>query len=69
MDSLSDAQLAEVGGGQGGRSWFQWTQHEGPANRPSRAVTYHNWEVTYAALCAALVEQRPDGLLGFSQVG
>ncbi|KAG2497705.1 hypothetical protein HYH03_004442 [Edaphochlamys debaryana] len=56
----------EVGGGAGGRSWWQWTD-SGPAGRPSKAASYTGWDVARTALVAALREHQPDGLLGFSQ--
>ncbi|KAF8055937.1 dfr1 [Scenedesmus sp. PABB004] len=66
--TLAPSQLAELGGDAagGGLSWFCWSDL-GPDKRPSLAVKYSRWDETYAALCAALREQRPDGLLGFSQ--
>ncbi|KAG2436656.1 hypothetical protein HXX76_006184 [Chlamydomonas incerta] len=56
----------EVQGGRDGRSWWQWTD-SGPSGRPSKAANYTGWEVSQAALVAAIKEHSPDGLLGFSQ--
>ncbi|PNW85977.1 hypothetical protein CHLRE_03g201439v5 [Chlamydomonas reinhardtii] len=56
----------EVQGGRDGRSWWQWTD-TGPSGRPSKAAHYTGWEVSQAALVAAIKEHSPDGLLGFSQ--
>lgn len=42
-------------------------QDLGPDKRPSLAVKYAKWDVTYAALCDALRQHRPDGMFGFSQ--
>jgi hypothetical protein len=42
-------------------------QDLGPDKRPSLAVKYAQWDVTYAALCDALRSHKPDGLFGFSQ--
>lgn len=49
--------------------WLFWwcRQDLGPDKRPSLAVKYSHWEVTYAALCDALRQHKPDGLFGFSQ--
>jgi hypothetical protein len=55
-----------VGGSADGLTWFQWYDL-GPDKRPSLAVKYSNWDVTYASLCDALRQQQPDGLFGFSQ--
>jgi hypothetical protein len=44
-----------------------YRQDLGPDKRPSLAVKYAKWDVTYAALCDALRQHRPDGLFGFSQ--
>eukprot|EP00198_Chlamydomonas_reinhardtii_P010043 XP_001699380.1 predicted protein [Chlamydomonas reinhardtii] len=52
----------EVQGGRDGRSWWQWTD-TGPSGRPSKAAHYTGWEVSQAALVAAIKEHSPDGFL------
>jgi hypothetical protein len=64
--TLTEQQIKEVGGSSEGLTWFQWSDL-GPDKRPSLAVKYSNWDVTYASLCDALRQQQPDGLFGFSQ--
>jgi 7-keto-8-aminopelargonate synthetase-like enzyme len=64
--TLTEQQIKEVGGSADGLTWFQWSDL-GPDKRPSLAVKYSNWGVTYASLCDALRQQQPDGLFGFSQ--
>lgn len=64
--TLTEEQVARFGGSQDGLTWFQW-QDLGPDKRPSLAVKYAQWDVTYAALCDALRSHKPDGLFGFSQ--
>lgn len=65
--AANEQEVREAGGGEAGRSWWEWRDVE-PGTRPSRAAQYSGWEASQAAIAAALEEHHPiDGLLGFSQ--
>lgn len=64
--TLTEQQIRALGGSSSGLTWFQWSDL-GPDKRPSLAVKYRNWEQTYETLCAAVRQQQPDGVFGFSQ--
>ncbi|KAF6261144.1 serine hydrolase-domain-containing protein [Scenedesmus sp. NREL 46B-D3] len=64
--TLTEQQVAAMGGGADGLTWFLWSDL-GADKRPSLALKYSNWDATYASLCDALRQQQPDGLFGFSQ--
>lgn len=65
--AAADQQANDAVEGSQGRSWWQWTDLD-PGTRPSRAAHYSGWEVSQAAITAALQEHAPiDAILGFSQ--
>lgn len=64
--TLTEERLQQLGGGNGGLTWFQW-QDLGQDDRPSLALEYKNFDTTYKAVCTALQQHQPEGLFGFSQ--